>query len=354
MSSFHIVKESKINDTYNSQNIKNKFDIQNNIIKEEFIGNIDLDNLDWNIGVIFGNSGTGKSSIAKELFGDYFINFNYTNKAIIDDIPCENLDEIIKCFNSVGFSSPPSWLKPYSVLSNGEKMRVDLCYSLLSKNDIIIFDEFTSVVDRDVAKIGSLALQKNIRKNNKKFIAVSCHEDIIEWLEPDWIFNTNNMEFKRIPRGELCRPKIEISIRQCSRELWKYFEKYHYLNNKLGKQSQNYCLFANNKLAGFIGIVHFPHKIKNFKRVHRLVVLPDYQGIGLGKILIEEVGKFYIDKKFRYIITTSQPGLIYYFNKSKNWILKGQGRLKLHNGKKMISSAGRYTTSWEFINKEII
>jgi len=105
------------------------------------------------------------------------------------------MTEITKMFTSVGFSSPPSWLKPYDVLSNGEKMRVDLANCLLMEKDIVIFDEFTSVVNREVAKTGSFAVQKAIRKMDKKFIAVACHSDIIEWLQPDWIYNTDEKRF---------------------------------------------------------------------------------------------------------------------------------------------------------------
>lgn len=74
-------------------------------------------------------------------------------------------------------------------------MRVDLVKALLSKNDIIIFDEFTSVVDRIVAQVSSYALQKNIRKQNKKFIAITCHYDVLERLEPDRIFDTKTFSF---------------------------------------------------------------------------------------------------------------------------------------------------------------
>ena len=74
-----------------------------------------------------------------------------------------SLDDITKSFNAVGFSSPPSWLKSYNVLSNGEKMRVDLARALLENKELFVFDEFTSVVDRYIAKIGSLAVQKTIR-----------------------------------------------------------------------------------------------------------------------------------------------------------------------------------------------
>jgi ABC-type ATPase with predicted acetyltransferase domain len=101
--------------------------------------------------------------------------------------------DIEKMFYSVGFGSVPSWLKPYKVLSNGEKMRVDLARALLEK-DFIVFDEFTSVVDRQVAQTACIAINKAIKGTNKKFIAVSCHKDIIEWLQPDWIFDTDKMQ----------------------------------------------------------------------------------------------------------------------------------------------------------------
>ena len=109
----------------------------------------------------------------------------------------ENLtvEQIQRTFNSVGFATIWPWLKPYHVLSNGERMRVDLARAILSNNDMIVFDEFTSVVDRTVAKTASAAVSKAIRKTKKQFIAVGCHRDIIEWLEPDWIYDTDEKRF---------------------------------------------------------------------------------------------------------------------------------------------------------------
>jgi len=194
MQNFNIVKNINLPDTYRVKYIKSKFDFNDDKIEL----NLKLDNInlpiDWNMGVIVGNSGSGKSTIAKEIYK--IDNFLYSSSAVIDDMP-KNItnNEIIETFNKVGFSSPPSWLKPYNILSNGEKMRVDLANSILSDKDIIAFDEFTSVLDRNVAKIASYSIQKYIRKYNKKFVAISCHFDIIEWLEPDWILNTNTMDF---------------------------------------------------------------------------------------------------------------------------------------------------------------
>ena len=82
-----------------------------------------------------GGSGTGKTTIAHELFGNQIISgFEYKAKSVVDDMPKScTMEEIEKMFYSVGFGSVPSWMKPYSVLSNGEKMRVDLARALLEK-----------------------------------------------------------------------------------------------------------------------------------------------------------------------------------------------------------------------------
>lgn len=191
---FNISKKTIIPDSFKWQYVKWKFDIDWEEFNDSFEWEIPIEWLDWSIWVIVGPSWTWKSTIAKELFWDKFIDFNYWNKAVIDELDW-NIDEIIDIFNKVWFNTPKSRLKPYNVLSNWEKMRVDLCKALLSKNDIVIFDEYTSVVDRVVAQVSSYALSKNIRKNNKKFIAVSCHYDILERLEPDWIFDTKTFTF---------------------------------------------------------------------------------------------------------------------------------------------------------------
>jgi ABC-type ATPase with predicted acetyltransferase domain len=198
MPSFDIVKEVKPQNTFRVSNIVSNFDLDVEHIHEHFSGNIDIEGAAWNVGLIVGGSGTGKSTIARECFPDAYATsvYKYNAAAVIDDMPKgKTIKEIELAFTSVGFASPPSWLKPYDVLSNGEKMRVDLARNILDDKDVIIFDEFTSVVNREVAKTSSYAISKAVRKQNKKFIAVSCHSDVIEWLEPDWIYNTDEKRF---------------------------------------------------------------------------------------------------------------------------------------------------------------
>ena len=196
MPSFNIVKKSNPDKTFRVSNVLNAFDLEIEKVKEHFQGSIDIEDKEWNIGLIVGGSGTGKTTIAKEVFGDHFMVYDYKESAVVDDMPKgKSIKEITKAFTSVGFASPPSWLKPYEVLSNGEKMRCDLANCILQDKETIIFDEFTSVVNREVAKTGSYAISKAVRKMNKKFIAVGCHSDITEWLEPDWVYNTDEQRF---------------------------------------------------------------------------------------------------------------------------------------------------------------
>lgn len=192
MQSFNIVKENEIEETYRVSKIKNDFDLQNEHCRLELKGGVDIPE-NWNIGVITGGSGTGKSTIAKELFKEkVIIGFEYNHKSVIDDMPNKDINEIEKMLYSVGLGSVPSWLKPYQVLSTGEKMRVDLARALL-ENDFIVYDEFTSTVDRQVAKVLCIALNKTLKEHypEKKFVAVSCHKDFIEYLQPDWVFDTD-------------------------------------------------------------------------------------------------------------------------------------------------------------------
>jgi hypothetical protein len=197
--SFDVVKIWENPESFRAQSIVGSFALLDCKLEKRFKGSLPIEDEPWQIGVIVGRSGTGKTSIAKELFAAAYISrFEYTHKSILDDFP-ESLSvgDITRALCSVGFASPPDWLKSYEQLSQGEKMRVDIARALMLEHPLIVFDEFTSVVDREVAQVSAFAISKAIRKSQKRFIAVTCHYDVVEWLEPDWVFTTDTMKFSK-------------------------------------------------------------------------------------------------------------------------------------------------------------
>lgn len=199
MPSFNIIVEWQHPSSFRAQSVIGSFTLHDVKMQKQFQGTIPIEGEKWQIGVIVGRSGTGKTSIAKQLFSkEYIRGFEYTSYTVLDDFP-ENVpvNEITKALCNVGFASPPDWLKSYKHLSQGEKMRVDIARALCLQQQLIVFDEFTSVVDREIAKVSAYAIAKAVRRTSKQFIAVTCHYDIIDWLEPDWIFCTNDMTFSK-------------------------------------------------------------------------------------------------------------------------------------------------------------
>lgn len=191
----NVKRESEISRSIRCQQLEAMFDVppsEKSIL--EWQGDIPIEKDNWQIGLIVGPSGSGKSTIGKELFGDkYHINIEWGALSVIDDFKSGlSIKDIAQACSVVGFNTIPAWLRPYQVLSTGEKFRVDIARRLLELSDPIVIDEFTSVVDRQVAKIGANAVQKYIRKNSRKFVAISCHYDIIDWLMPDWISAEKN------------------------------------------------------------------------------------------------------------------------------------------------------------------
>lgn len=172
-----------------------KYDLQT---REEIITEVplldtsELSDFKWNVGVLCGNSGSGKSTLLSTLGEPKNPIYDYS-KSIISQFPHMSEHDVCELLSSVGLSSVPVWLHKPNELSNGERARLDLCWILANakENEIILYDEFSSVINRAVAKSMSYALQRYVREKNLKIILASCHFDIIEWLNPDWVFNLN-------------------------------------------------------------------------------------------------------------------------------------------------------------------
>jgi ABC-type ATPase involved in cell division len=280
-------------------------------------GEIPIDERDWNVGP----SGAGKSSIARDLFGDE-ARFAWEAGSVVDDFEKQfSIQQIAEICSAVGFNTIPSWMKPYGVLSTGEKFRVALARTLINAGELTMVDEFTSVVDRQVAAIGCQAVQKYIRKHGKKFVAVTCHYDVLDWLQPDWILEpaTMNFQWRLLQR----RPALDVEIARVDWSAWKLFAPFHYLTNELHKAAACFVLFVKDYPASFAGVLHRPHaKIDDIKGVSRLVTLPDYQGLGLAMILADQLGAAYKAQGYRLHTYPAHPSLVRSFDRSPRWAMK--------------------------------
>jgi len=331
-------KNKIINDKY-TEYVYEAFDIQN---KEETSVKIPINfgeckMFDWNIGVIYGGSGTGKTTLLKE-FGSLTVDEFDEHKPLISNFDWLEPKEATLLLSAMGLASVPTWLRPYGLLSNGEQYRASLAYKVgkASENDVILIDEFTSVVDRDVAKAMSNALQKYIRRTNKKIILASCHFDIMEWLLPDWTYSPLK---GRLERASLRRqrPKVKLQVFRCRYETWNIFKQHHYLSQDLNKAAKSFVFLMNDKPIAFIAVLPLPSgTTKNAFRISRVVVLPDFQGLGIGIKILNFIGEMYMKDNKKMYIKTSNPALFLGMkNNINNWLICKEmnniSQIKKHN-----------------------
>lgn len=76
------------------------------------------------------------------------------------------------------------------------------------------------------------------------------------------------------------------------------------------------------------GIIQFPMR-KGWKRVHRLVVLPDFQGVGIGVRFIDAVADIVTGDGNDLNLTTTTPALVAALKRSTRWALVRRGVAKL-------------------------
>lgn len=290
MPAFDFVVETEISRSVRARQLESMFDVPAaDKCCLRFAGELPLDDKPWSVGLIVGPSGCGKSSIMRQLWGDP-LPLEWRGKSVIDDFATDkSIADVAAVCQAVGFNTIPAWLRPYAVLSNGEKFRVELARRLMESPDPVVIDEFTSVVDRQVAQIGAHAAQKYVRRNGRKLVAVSCHYDIIDWLQPDWIYEPAKGEFAwRSLQG---RPKLDCEIRRVPYAAWRVFAPFHYMSATLHRAARCFGLFVGGRIVSFAGVLHRPNpSVRDIMGVSRNVTLPDWQGLGLAFVLCETLG----------------------------------------------------------------
>ena len=367
----NIIVRSPIIDTPRVLQVRGIFDLAAHSHSEvSWDVSLPLDEREWQVGLIVGPSGCGKSTVAKQLWPDRLAYRQDwpEDRSILDGFPADMaIKEVVALLSSVGFSSPPAWLRPYHVLSTGQQFRVSLARLLADQPELAVQDEFTSVVDRTVARIGAHAVAKAVRARGQKFVAVTCHDDVEVWLDPDWVFRPalastegqgardegrGNPTCQHITTGPAFlaphpssltpaftwrslrrRPRITLEVRRVGREAWQIFKQHHYLSGALSPSAV--CFVAYLKELGSSSLelgpsaedrsskledrlltpVAFSAWINAFtkrggKREHRTVTLPDYQGVGIGQALATHIASMWKALGYRASSTTTHPAYV--------------------------------------------
>lgn len=292
-----------------------------------------LEDRPWSVGLITGPSGSGKSTLARQVWGDRVMTgFDWSpDRAIVDDFPAGMaMRDVVGLLNAVGLGSPPAWIRPHRTLSNGEAFRADMARALASSDGLAVVDEFTSVVDRQVARIVSHATQKAVRRAGRQLVAVTCHYDVGDWLQPDWTFDVASGRFAW--RSVQPHPPVRLEIFPVDRSVWPAFRRHHYLSGHLFSSAKCFGGFIGGELVAFSAHIPFPHpKVRDIRRDHRTVVLPDYQGLGIGGRMVEWIGQTLYGQGYRYRRVVTHPAVIAYCARSPRWReTTGSGLRKLN------------------------
>lgn len=301
---------------------------------------IEEDNWNWKIGVVVGPSGSGKTSIGKAVWQDVGIyngDRGWEGGPIIDEIAKDgDFNAVTGALSAVGLGSVPAWLRPYNALSNGEKFRASMARVIAEGYERVIIDEFTSVVDRQIARIGAAAFSKAWKRLNGQAILLSCHYDILDWVEPDWIFDTATGKLER--RCLRQRPKFELEIFQTNGSYWPMFEPHHYLKLPRMVAAKYYVGFVDGEAVCHMAVS--PRLEIGGMRACRMVVMPEWQGAGVGmrflnkvcELQFTEANKFFDRTKAVYF-HTSHPALCAALRRDKNWAQVSQMMGGGHKGK---------------------
>ncbi len=339
MQAYNVTLESPVAKSYRCKRAADSLDID--VAKKSVHTlnvNADLET-PYSIGLILGASGSGKTTLAKQIFGeDCFESILDETKPIIEQFPEQyDYETCSKILSGVGLTQVPCWIRPVYTLSNGQKARAEAAL-LMCRDELTIIDEWTSVVDRTVAKVMSHCIKKHARASQKRIILLSCHYDVVDWLNPDWIIDCNKQEYidRRLLWREFNRAeRLQFSIRETDKTTWRCFSRYHYLSDKLpGGHVRYFGLFHGQNQIGFICYANYvPYrqtqrfrKEKMIMHANRIVVHPDYAGIGLGILMTNETAKYMDSQNFRVMCKFSSTPMYKAMTKSPCWKLRALDR----------------------------
>ena len=313
-------------DSYRAARVKSLFNAENGCNWNKEV-DLPIEGMDWKIGLIVGASGSGKTSVGSRIFPEPIYDLYKgwdLEKPIVDCIePDGDFNKVTGTLSAVGLGDVPAWLRPFHVLSNGEKFRAGLARLVCERPEHAVVDEFTSVIDRQIAKVGAAAFAKTWRKGAGQVVLLSCHYDIIEWLQPDWVYDMNEARFYNRDCLQR-RPGLELQIHKVRGTVFpRLFKPHYYLDLPAPVAAEYFVGFIGDEPVCHVAIT--PLFTAKAYRATRLVVLPEWQGIGVGTKFLNAICQYHLEgrgrcgHKFPVFFHTSHPQLCGALRHSKRW-----------------------------------
>jgi GNAT superfamily N-acetyltransferase len=203
------------------------------------------------------------------------------------------------------------------------------------------------VVDRTVAQIGSAALAKAVRARGRQFVAVTCHEDVEDWLQPDWTYQPalGLFQWRCLRR----RPAVVLQVFRSHASAWALFAQHHYLTGRLNRSAACFLAAWEGRPVAFSAWLPFVGARHPSRREHRTVVLPDYQGVGIGNALSALIASMWVGLGCRAGSTTTHPAMIRARLASPWWRLRRAPSFADGHRGRLRHATTRLTTGFEYI-----
>jgi len=364
--------------------------------------------------MILGPTGSGKTTLARAKFGEPLaVCFNEELAALAH---FQTLTEAQSSLAVVHLNLATA-LRPVRTLSGGERERLTLAWGLAEwvsgRRRTLIVDEFTSLLDRSLAKKVTASVMNFVRAHRKQpqqlqqqkqqLVLLTSHTDILGHglLEPDWAFDCSRTRLLTFPcaqpkqpvprpirvrqktaERDLCkRPRLHartpakkrwrqlarvqhlsptcagtmqepdaahakalrLNIRPALPCEWRHFRDHHYKDHRLQGSAVCFVGELDGRAIAFTAIMQqglslkemlsgnfdqkvikeigFPLKWTDWKllREHRTVVLPDFQGLGVGSLMADAVASICEQLGYGFMSTTAHPTYGGYRDRSPLW-----------------------------------
>ena len=145
------------------------------------------------------------------------------------------------------------------------------------------------------------------------------------------------------------KPQIQLTVQRVEASEWKnlQFDKHHYLTADINKSCKCLLFSWNDTPVAFVGILNTPRKgYPHDCAISRIVILPDYQGLGLSSIILNFCGGIIksLGEDYRLLIKTIHAKMGKHLTKCNEWLptaFNGKQRTKTDYEK------GKYNNRFE-------